>query len=514
MKIYSVLLILSITLAFFSGRIAFLLNDQGQINNKEVMYLKSLLQEMQERVNFHYNVDLIESYNGNSYLELISPKTTFHHAPIWILNSSSCIKTLMLQRGSRPLTKTDVWDTYRCKIISKLPNDFFQNPPYLHESGHSYAYLFYKNFRPFLIDQNWHIKNLNLFHIEELKDLSVELPASFKFISELSERERLLLVSGTNYFLTDKYLVINNALLNFTAYPLKMVNQFFKRTDYQLHSPGNDRSCYYQLDQLCIQKAKVNLLLRLTETSYLIFTAAIITLLLTVSSLYHRILKQSLEEERKKHALRVLTHELRTPIASLLLQIENINESDSNLDHKTQDKLLRLESDIYRLKYLAEKSRGYLQSDSDKFITFNEIEIDSLNEFIQTTIDESILAFPNSSINFIATEDLACRFDPYWVQICLRNLIENSIRYGKGTTTINTFLTKKNIEITVADEGKINATNLKSLLKNKTNSGQGMGIGLKIVNKTLEQMDGGLDLSPNPTIFTMRFPYKPIKSKT
>lgn len=511
MKIYSILLILSITLAFFSGRIAFLLSDQAQVNNKEVIYIKSLLQEMQERVNPHYNIDLTQIYKNDSYLELISPKTIFQHSPNWTLNSESCVKVLMRQKLQGLTRKSDLWDSFRCHISSELPDDFFERHPYIHDNGFSYAYLYITQWRPFRLEKNWTKNHLHYFHLEELSSLNIDLPQHFRFLLSLSKTERLQLVTGTNYFLTDKYLIINNALLNFSAYPLKMVNQFFKRSDYQLVRPDDKERCYYQLDQLCVKKSKVNLLQRLSETSYLIFTAAIFTLLITVSNLYNRILKQNLEEERKKHALRVLTHELRTPIASLLLQIENINDEDSNIDYKTQEKLLRLESDIYRLKYLAEKSRGYLQSESDKFIQFNNIDIDSINDFINNIIEETITVFPDSKIIFTPEFDTSCRFDPYWVQICIRNLIENSVRYGKGPTTIETKLTKKQIKIAIIDQGKIHSNNLKSFLKSNPHSGQGMGIGLKIVQKTLKEMGGTLDLTPSPTTFTMSLPFEQIK---
>jgi uncharacterized protein YoxC len=507
MRIYSVLIILAITLAFFSGRIAFMVSGQSQINNKEVMFLHSLTQEMQERILIHFDINLIEQYPNQAYMELLTPRAIYKSDTPWPFNSTSCTQIIRGKIGRTNFRKSDIWDTFRCHVISSLPDKFFAQSPFMHESGKSYAYLAFTQWGSPHQSKEWLLKHLNYFHIDELRQIKYDLPASYRFLLSLNEIDRMKLVNGNKYFLTDRFLIINNGLLNYAAYPLKMVRHFFNRSGYKLSKPSDKKPCYYQMDQLCISKSKVNVFNRLTETSYLIFAAAIIILLITVSSLYNRIHRQNLEEERKKHALRVLTHELRTPISSLLLQIEDLNAGQENMDQQTQEKLLRLESDIYRLKHLAEKSRGYLQSDSEEFIQFKNSPIDSLNQFINNIIEEVQTSFPDGHIEFNPQVDVACEFDPYWVHICLNNLIENSLRYGKSPTRVSTFVTDKTIEISVADKGSIETSNLKSLLKSKSENSQGMGIGLKIVHKTLKEMGGNLELTANPTTFMMEIPF-------
>ena len=509
MKVSSLLLILSVTLAFFSGRIAFLVSDQRQITNQEVRFIHTLTQELQERVNIHYDINLLSLYKKQSYLELLNPSTLYRNQISWTTYENSCMQVILQQKGQSTLSKTDIWDSYRCQIISILPENFFSSSPFLHESGRSFAFLMYQHANRSL-SLAWLKKHLPYFHIDELKDLPIELPAAYRFMQSLSEMERMQLTNGRKFFMTSRYLVINNGLLNFAVYPLRVAIHFFKRSGYQISAYDPNRSCYYLLDQVCVRKSKLTLPQRLTETTYLVFGAAIIILLITVSGLYNRIHKQNLEEERKKHALRVLTHELRTPISSLLLQMENLHQDAEKLDASILEKLLRLESDIYRLKHLAEKSRGYLQSDSDQFIQFQPILIDSLNEFIHNIIEKVQTAFPQANIEFNSKADISCKLDPYWVQMCLSNLLENSIRYGVAPTRISTFITDKTIEIEVSDQGSIEHTNIKSLLKSnpKSTNTQGMGIGLKIVYKTLKEMGGNLELTAAPTTFMMEIPFR------
>lgn len=508
MKIYSILIILSITLAFFSGRIAFMVGNRDQVTNMEVTFIHSLMQELQERVSPTYSINLREEYPKQSYLELLTPGALYKTDDLWHPNSTSCFDVINNRQSLSQLKKEDVWDSFRCNLISDLPENFFQTPPYIHTNGKSYAFMAFNFFPTKFRYTAWFRENVKYFQISELRAMPIELPPPQRFLVELDIGQIHSLVNGVRFFLTDKYLVINNGFLYFEAFPLKLAEIIFGRSGYQLANAYYTDECHYQMDLLCVNKRQEKLVDRLTETSILIFIAAVIILVMIASILYNKIRKQNLEEERKKHALRVLTHELRTPIASLLLQIENINADQEDLSGDVQEKLLRLESDVYRLKHLAEKSRDYLQSDSSDVVQFKSIEVESLNDFIQEVIEEIRTSHPHIKLEFHPAKDTSAQFDPYWIQICLANLIDNARRYGKGIIRVSTFVTGKFIEISVSDQGEIFEADLSKLLKKQSSESQGMGIGLKIVKKTLVEMGGDLILTTPPTTFTIKIPYK------
>lgn len=94
MKVSSLLLILSVTLAFFSGRIAFLVSDQRQITNQEARFIHTLTQELQERVNIHYDINLLKLYENQSYLELLNPKTIYRNHIAWPTLEDSCLQVI------------------------------------------------------------------------------------------------------------------------------------------------------------------------------------------------------------------------------------------------------------------------------------------------------------------------------------------------------------------------------------------------------------------------------------
>ena len=87
--------------------------------------------------------------------------------------------------------------------------------------------------------------------------------------------------------------------------------------------------------------------------------------------------------------------------------------------------------------------------------------------------------------------------------MCISNLIENAIRYGKGQIEINLNTDHQWIKITIKDEGSIPFKSLKELLKAKHTKSKGLGLGLNIVSKTLKEMNAKLKLTPNPTSFTI-----------
>lgn len=476
-----------------------MVKEQGKVSIEDTELIQSFVQEMKERAGAEYFFDLKKSYLNQSYLELLTPKANYSksYTP---LNSLSCINAMRNRFTRLNIKKEDVWVSFRCQVTSSLPDNFFETPPYIHSSGNSYAYLAFKNLYN---ERGTAGRFLPYFHISELKLLKVELPPLQEFLTQLTGGELLKLINGDKFFMTSEYLLVNNGLLNYSVFSLKNINTFLRRNGYVMRSFDPISSCDYHIGDACINRASTSVINRFSETSYMIFGGALFILLITVLSLYNRIEKQSREEERKKHALRVLTHELRTPVASLLLQIDDLNENTQNLPPPLEEKLLRIEGDIYRLKYLAEKSRGYLQADSNSLIQFNNIELQSLNTFLKEAVEP--LRDEDAQFHYEFGNDVSVYIDPYWVEMCLVNLITNAKKYGKPPITIRTSISEAQIEVMVIDQGELQVSSLKDLLKRpKSQSDQGLGIGLEIVQKTLKEMRGSLSLTTNPTCFKMK----------
>ncbi len=493
-----VLLILALALAFLSGKIMFSIQDESKIGFNDLENIRNLHNELRENVAPKRRLDLNQNYNDPEKIKLLETTRDFSSKTI-TLNSSECLRAKIEQISSSFINKENLWLSFLCHQIQALPISFFSSPPYLHSNGLSYSYMRYRMMKnPRLADEflNTHA---NYMHISELKRLDFNgEDYNLRFLLKLSPDEINHIVRETNVFMSDKHYFIRTGHLAYYVVERYKAENFFRLARYKISKsyPG----CDLNIVDICWDKVPHNLTSFLSESSSVLFIFTIIFLIVIAFNLSSRINKQKLEEERKKHALRVLTHELRTPIASLLLQLNNLETED--VSSELREKLAQIEGEVYRLKFLADRSRSYLQTDQKKSQVFQEEQLDSIAEIIE----ESFHDFPTENIGLTVKFDAEASIDPYWLKICLKNLIENSIRYGKSPIEVFLDGSESEVIITVQDGGDIPYLNMKELLKAKHKNSVGLGIGLSIVYKTIKQMGGKITLEPNPTRFTIRIP--------
>ena len=196
--------------------------------------------------------------------------------------------------------------------------------------------------------------------------------------------------------------------------------------------------------------------------------------------------------KEKRLALQVLTHEFRTPVASLLLQVEDLGKNFDKLPLESQDNFMRINSDVYRLKRLTEMSRNYLKSqNNNKLIDFNLEELPSLNNFIEDVVQE----FADSRENELDREqiiinpleqDAGITVDWYWLRICLQNLLNNAFDHGQPPVEISLGTTRTSIVIKVIDSGNCQFKDLDEITAEfaKGTQSKGTGLGLNIVRKS------------------------------
>ncbi|WP_276202069.1 sensor histidine kinase [Salinivibrio socompensis] len=148
------------------------------------------------------------------------------------------------------------------------------------------------------------------------------------------------------------------------------------------------------------------------------------------------------QRRERQFILQLLTHELRTPIASLGLTVEMLRNQFDSLDEGTQDVLWRLLADHQRLNQLTETSKGYLSTDkSEQFKT----QTASLSEWLDNVCD-------CVEINYTLEEDKTLTLPFYWLSICLKNLIQNAHQHGGDTVWIRVCVGKR-IRVCVYDDG-------------------------------------------------------------
>ena len=258
---------------------------------------------------------------------------------------------------------------------------------------------------------------------------------------------------------------------------------------------------------MCWEYSLLHKLEMTNKTTIIFFISSILIIVLVVWLLYTKIKGQRIEQERKKLALQVLTHEFRTPIASLILQVEEIKKAFSDFAPGIQESFLRLAGDVHRLQRLTETSRNYLKlNKKQKLVDCKFFKIPSFNEYILLQLENY-----KDEIEFIPlVEDVCFCLDTYWVGIALKNLLENALAHGEKPVKVTLEKGPKTVKINIIDSGSCQFKSIGEMRTEfvKGNKSSGTGLGLNIVFKIMKEMGGYLAFDKNPTKFTLIIPLK------
>ena len=245
---------------------------------------------------------------------------------------------------------------------------------------------------------------------------------------------------------------------------------------------------------------------RLRVTKMIVWEGGSFLILLLLLSISLLILY--LKDQRKTKSLQAffasLTHELKTPLASIRLQGEVINEllaakNDTSLN-KLSSRLLedtgKLESQMDKILQLSRLERG------------GELNLTSL-KIIPYIKNLARKMAPDLSLDLEANDPaVSIIADEFALEIIIKNLLENTRIHTKSKTVkIKITQDEHKVFLTYQDQGEFKG-DLKKLgtLFYKFNSTKGSGIGLYLTNKLLAKMHGEFKIAAeNHLIFSLTF---------
>ncbi len=234
------------------------------------------------------------------------------------------------------------------------------------------------------------------------------------------------------------------------------------------------------------------------------------------------ILKQKKLSEIKNDFINNMTHELKTPIATIRISSEtlmNMNEDDD------QEKLMRYSGIIYkenkRLEQQVERVLNVAKLDK-KEIKF-KIESFGVHEIIEEAkenLEFNQLEAQGGSINLeLNATHFVIKADQVHVTNILYNLLDNALKYCDKTPEIKikTKNTKNHIHISIQDNGKgISRENIKYIFDKffRVHTGnlhdvKGFGLGLYYVKTIVEELGGSIQVKSTlgkGSEFTVSFP--------
>lgn len=414
------------------------------------------------------------------------------------------------------LRKAIFWHQFICGQVPRLPEGFFQSRPLIHPLGNSYVYLAYKSGKSEFNNSKFLELYKAYMHIQEMNSLPSKL--------NLNDAEKVIMDFGSSqirhYFqaapviLTDHFLLIyqdvkeRKPLPDYRVYSRVTWENFLNQSRFTTDYASQEYAIYKQ-GNMAWSMNRNQLESRSHRYNILAGTSAVLLALNILYMLYREIRRKVIEQEERLFILQTLTHELRTPVASMKLNLEAFRRNFDQLAPDGQKAFLRMTEAIRRLNHVIQASGQYLQSHTDEGrMKFQLDLINSANEFGLYIVED--FEAEGGHIDFIETEtDLSMNVDVYWFSMCLKNLFKNAKQYGVDPVQLK-IISKGQAEIgfAVIDQGQIELQTLKSFLNpfQRQSREEGLGLGLTLVNRIARQMGGRLEVSSMPTTFCLWMP--------
>ena len=219
--------------------------------------------------------------------------------------------------------------------------------------------------------------------------------------------------------------------------------------------------------------------------------------------------------EIKNDLINNITHEFKTPIATISTAIEAI-ESFNVVDNKEKTKQYAAISafQLKKLHQMVEKLLETATLDSESLLL--QKEPTNIVDLVAKIANKFEL-LTKKEINFTTNIDSKIlKIDRFHFENAISNLVDNAIKYGGDSIEINLNSVLNVTEISVADNGKgIDKSQQERIFdkfyrvpKGNTHDVKGFGIGLYYTQKIIEKHNGSINVSSNfnNTIFKLQIP--------
>jgi two-component system phosphate regulon sensor histidine kinase PhoR len=204
-----------------------------------------------------------------------------------------------------------------------------------------------------------------------------------------------------------------------------------------------------------------------------------------------------------------VSHELRTPLTSIQGFIETLKDGAINDPEKAHHFLKIIEKQSNKLNNLIEDLLRLSKIESQE-ITMN-LQTINLRDLLDKTISEfeGKISQKEQQVKInIPPQFPLLKVDPEQIELVLRNLLDNAIKFtpGKGEISISALEREKDIYIEIADSGMgISAEHLPRIFErfyrvNKDRSRKlgGTGLGLAIVKHIIQAHQGTIGVESKP----------------
>jgi signal transduction histidine kinase len=227
------------------------------------------------------------------------------------------------------------------------------------------------------------------------------------------------------------------------------------------------------------------------------------------------LLKESAEISEKEkinlsNSLADISHQLKTPITSIRIMLDNINDNPK-MDEKTKTEFIKeiskqvdwVSSLTVSLLKLAKFDAGSIKM-NDKIINIKDL-IDDVIESLSILLD-----IKNIKIETEIDPKIELKLDCSWQKEAFTNIIKNAIEHSKENSKIHINVENSSVflKIKIKDEGEgISKKDLKHIFerfyKSKNSTENSIGIGLALAKAIIEKDNGYIKVSSEEKIGTV-----------
>jgi signal transduction histidine kinase len=286
---------------------------------------------------------------------------------------------------------------------------------------------------------------------------------------------------------------------------LTSLNNAFLVRSYVGTTNGNFDNQEYKLlteDSMYVSVIDWEMIILRRMTFILILSlSSILTLITLFVIALKALIKQKKVSDVKTDFINNITHELKTPMATLgistkILEQKNIRNNDENFNAIVNT----ISRQNNRLQSLIDQVMANSLAENELELQKEKIETE---DFLLSIVNDFKITFPNINLKTdFQTQKTILVLDKFHLTTAFLNVLENAVKYGSSTITIKTRIVENQFAISIEDDGIGIAKNKQSLLFDKfyrveqgnLHNTKGLGLGLYYVSQIIKAHQGSVNV--------------------
>lgn len=269
-------------------------------------------------------------------------------------------------------------------------------------------------------------------------------------------------------------------------------NGTYKNQDYKLLTEDSMYVSVIDWEMIILRRMTFVLILSLLS---------ILTLITLFVIALKALIKQKKVSDVKTDFINNITHELKTPLATLgistkILEQKNIRENDANFTAIVNT----ISRQNNRLQNLIDQVMANSLAENEIELQKEKIETE---EFLHAIVNDFKITYPEIEIKTrFETQKTTLVLDKFHLTTAILNVLENAVKYGSNTIFIKTKQIDNQFSISIEDNGIGISKNKQALLFEKfyrveqgnLHNTKGLGLGLYYVDQIVKAHQGSVNV--------------------